>query len=156
MSVIHEALKKTGQPVEFHPQLFLKKKKSINWGPFFVMSVLVLIVSPILAPIFRNPYRNESLPSRPSENKGSYMKAQFAVEETPIAAAVSPVAEPTHALPNFNLNGLVYAHNDSYCLINGKVIKVGETVGGATLVKVTPNEAELNYQGQDIVLPASA
>ena len=156
MSVIHEALKKTGQPVEFRPPLFLKKKKSINWGPFFVVSVLVLIVSPILAPIFRSPYHNEVLPSKPSEITDSNRKAQFAVEETPIAAVLPPPAAVTSILPNFDLNGLVYSHSDSYCLINGKVVKVGEQVNGATLVKVTPSEAVLNYRGQEIVLPAAA
>ena len=157
MSVIHEALKKSGQPVEFRPPFFLKKKRSINWGPLFVMSVLILIVSPILAPIFRNPYRNEALPSRLPEPaiKESHMKAQFAVEETPITPAAAPVAAVTPVLPNLCLNGLVYSGNDSYCLINGKVVKIGETVSGATLTRVTADEAELDYHGQKIILPAN-
>ena len=156
MSVIHEALKKTGQSTQIR-QVISRKKKSINWGPFFVMGVLVVIVSPIIAPLFRSPYRNEALSApKTVQAAESDLKTQFAVEEAPLpvpppipAPPPAPVAPPQ---PNFWLNGLVYSGSNSYCLINGKVVREGQRIDGATLVKVTPDEAVLDYEGRQIVL----
>ncbi len=151
MSIINEALKKTGQSVAHEPRPELLRKRSrVNWGPFFVMGILALVTAPILAPWFSRPYKTTQaalqVPSGTTVGAGQ-MRGQFAIEETSLAMA--PV-------PNFALSGLVYSKADSYCLINGKVLKIGDQVGGATLSQVTPNEAVLNYRGEKIVLPASA
>ena len=181
MSIINEALKKAGQSILSEtkkspvspPSIFrlepLKKKKPVNWGPIFVMSVLVLITAPILAPLFHSSYR--TLPPAVAGQEYAHLadknlqtgseptlKAQFGIEEIPLSApqTIPNVPRMTAALPNFSLNGLVYSNGESYVLINKKVIKVGERVGGATLVKVTPDSAVLDYQGETIVLQADA
>ena len=159
MSIIHEALKKAGQPVlleiksesKVKMPLGRRQKSPINWGPLLVVFILVLVVSPILTPLMSRSYKSNVDESAAS----SHMKAQFAVEEAPIIPpATAVVAIPT--LPNFMLNGLVYANEGSYCLINGKVVKLGEVIEGATLIKVTPDSAQLDYQGRKIILPANA
>ena len=165
MSVINEALKKanrtpgTGSPAK--PEVLLqravpaKRNSPINWGPIFVMAVLLLIVSPIVVPLFRSPYSNAAGGAYTQGN----MRAQFAVEEVPIPvpplAALPAQTAVSSTPPNFWLNGLVYSDKDSYCLINGKIVKLGETVGGATLIKVTPSQAVLRYEGRDIMLAAN-
>ena len=184
MSVINEALKKAGQSVmgekgsgaqtpgsQFRPEL-LKAKGRINWGPFFVIAVLLLITTPILAPLFHGSfqntavYSNQPVPSTAEKIAGAVnRRSQFAVEETPIAAPAAPsvaaVAPAPRSFlpkltPEFSLDGLVYSTGGSYCLINGKVLEVGGTVNGARLVSVTPTEAVLDYQGKSLVLSATA
>ena len=153
MSMIHEALKKAGRPVseeskktEFHlPPL--KRDRRMNWGPVFVLAILAFITTPLVAPLFHSSYQNKTA----SPN----MKSQFGVEEAPLMPISRPTAGLMGALPNFSLNGLVYSNEGSYCLINGKIVKVGQMVGGATLIKVTPSEAVLDFKGEKIVLPAS-
>ena len=153
MSIINEALKKAGQPIlADHPEL-RKKKSRVNWGPIFVIGVLALITAPLLAPWFNSPYKTTQMdkktPKLPAlETSNSRMSGQFAVEESPIAIGPS--------LPNFSLSGLVYSKTDSYCLINGKVMRIGDQVGGATLSEVTPREVVLDYRGEKVVLPANA
>ena len=166
MSIINEALKKAGQPVELRSAIS-RKKNRINWGPFFVMSVLILIVSPIIAPAFHNPYYNEApvppaspvvsapIPEASHEPKESTMKEQFVVEEVPIVpmpVLAKPVAPPE---PDFLLNGIMFSKAQSYALINGKVVRIGESVDGATLIKVTDEQAVLDYGGREIVLSAN-
>ena len=170
MSIINEALKKTTQPImtetqkttqETRPEL-LRRKTRMNWGPIFVIGVLVLITAPILTPLFYSPYKTTSpIKEIPIGSvlaaSNSRMSGQFAVEEAPIATTSRLAAAPsTGPLSNFSLNGLVYSKTDSYCLINGKVMRIGDRVGGATLLQVTPNEAVLDYRGEKIVLPANA
>ncbi len=169
MSIINEALKKAGQPIvgekksyeeqknlshepksKFRVEL-LRKKAPVNWGPVVIMGLLALITAPIIAPLFNSPYKSsaQKLPPGGIAAEASFgpVSKQFAIEESPIS---------TTAVPNFSLNGLVYSNTDSYCLINGKVMRVGDQVNGATLSQVTPNQAVLDYRGEKIVLPASA
>ena len=160
MSIINDALKKAGQPIYaetkksgFQPEL-LKKKGRINWGPLFVAAVLVLVTAPILAPIVKD--LSLTSPEQAPELPTTIMKKQFAVEEVPTPPAIERPALMGVRIPRFSLNGLIYSEGGSYCLINGKVVKAGETVSGATLVRVTPTEAVLDYLGEKIVLTADA
>lgn len=170
MSVIHEALKKSGQPIMtetprnaqesrpgFRPELLRKKPRS-NWGPFVGLVVLVLVGAPVIAPLLdtpsgSNPVREISAGSPFSAS--SNMKRQFAIEEAPLPAmpALSK-ARPGGRMPLFSLTGLVYSNTDSYCLINGQVVRVGDRVGDAVLSQVTPEGAVLDYRGEKIVLLA--
>lgn len=179
MSIINDALKKAGNPSQPEPkrpetgrlnQPILqpvpgaRKKSSINWGPVFVLLVLTMITGPLIAPIFSSPYRSTStalvVPSyRESLNQVSgNRQAQFAIEEAPRLAAAAPAAilkSQAAVLPSregFVMNGIVYGDPASFCIINGKVVKVGEKVGGATLVAVTPEKATLKFEGKTIDL----
>ncbi len=193
MSIINEALKKAGQdkhpaiaessPASKQTSFFIaepnkklipelaKKKQKVNWGPVFVLLVLVLITGPLVAPIFSSPYRStssaflvpsyqEALAASGQAKNGDPENrlAQFVIEESPILStatagirnALSPLRMADR--PNFLINGIVYSSPDSYCIINGKVVKVGERINGATLKSVTPEKAILEYNGSKIEL----
>ncbi len=174
MSVINEALKKSGQPVvaetqkntqetksEFRSQL-LKKKTRVPWGAIFVVSLLALLTTPIWSTLFygsnKTSVKTKEISGRSAlEVSSGRMSGQFAVEESAIAPASRPMTAPWGAqIPNFSLNGLVYSKTDSYCLINGKIMRIGDRIGEATLSQVTPNEVILDYRGKKIILPANA
>ena len=76
-------------------------------------------------------------------------KAQFGIEEAGLFRGMAPGAMQT---PNFNLTGIVYSAADSFCIINDRVIKVGEIVQGAKLINVGPNEVTLDYKGDKLQL----
>jgi hypothetical protein len=159
MSVINDALKKAGQKSDLLPGA-PKRKTRFNWGPLFVIGILLLITTPLLGPLFHQPYLNQSTAQQQSvgvamPSETSNMKAQYAVEEMPLLVPAKAFGVPAGRTPNFSLNGLVFSPDGSYCLINGKVVKTGETVGGATLEQVTPNEAVLDFKGNKIVLTAN-
>lgn len=161
MSIINEALKKAGQPILADRPEFSRRKTRMNWGPIFIMGILLLITTPILAPMLNSPYKTGSVKevSLGSALPGAsvQMKKQFSIEEAPAPMLAGPPSTSrTGWMPNFSLSGLVYSKTDSYCLINGKVVRVGETIGDATLVEVTPSGAVLDYRGEKIVLPANA
>ena len=152
MSIINDALKKANQDRGLRGSPMLKtvsdKKKSVNWGPIFVLLVAGVIISPLAAPFFSNPFRqavyNTGLTA--TENR----KAQFGVEEMAMARPI-----PMAALsPSFNLSGIVFSlkGDDSYCIINNQVLKKGDKIAGAKLIKVTPEEAVLEYNGRQITL----
>lgn len=165
----------TGARIELRSH---KKKHGFNWGPIFVLLVLFLITGPIIAPFFAAPFKKElssgsspgtvsvgqnSLPDSAlfaSKNPpgafsgGAMRKGQFGMEEIPLVPTPGPGGTSAGAASrrNFNLSGIVYSPTESYCIINDKIVKVGEQVGGATLLEITPDKVVLDYQGQRVLL----
>ena len=100
MSIINEALKKAGiskelggaAPVQ-HDSVrrnleieFQRRKQSVNWGPLFILLVLVLITGPIIAPIFSSSFKQANVSTQPALQSTNQIPA----------GAVSPIA----ALPD--------------------------------------------------------
>lgn len=50
------------------------------------------------------------------------------------------------------LTGVVEGGGEPLAIINGQIMRVGETVDGATLIAVDRNTARLRHRGQEIVL----
>lgn len=154
------------------------KKHGFNWGPVFVLTVLFLIAGPILLPLFITPFKRQaylgsssektalvgqiSLPdaqTRSPQNPTAAAanmtrKSQFNVEEAPRGTAPSlfRALNPAPAKTAFNLSGIVYSPQESYCIINDQIVKVGEFIGGAKLLGITSNKVTLDYQGRAIFL----
>ena len=184
MSIINEALKKAVREKEagFSVQdrevvrrklevEFQRKGPVLNWGPIFILLVLVLITGPIVAPLFSTPFKNANYPGNlssrpasqnipaqpaaevanlPASTPDATRKAQFAVEESPVFGG-SPILNVSR-MPDLSLSGIVYSPKESYCIINNKIVKVGDTVLGAKLVDVSRTTVKLNYQGQELQL----
>ncbi len=182
MSIINDALNKAGQPIksesqhssgrsadprsgkqaELKPALQIERRKNTpNWGPFFLVGVLLLVTGPIVAPIFFNNPSSKILSASTDSavaplSLGSSLKGQYAVEEMPLSQQIMQPArlgKTVNPLTQFKLSGVVYSEAGSYCLINGNVVTQGESVGGAVVEKITANEVTLNYQGETITLP---
>lgn len=243
MSIIHDALKKAKQSnlkgssqapsknptfskklsstfsIEYDPQ-----KSKVNWGPFFIMAVLLLITGPIVAPIFSTSFHEEprhlikskdALSGVPvdelgtdntvnplqdanplPENSGAdtptqaiyqadldalsaasltthhppmtslgagfdTRKGQFAIEESPLSQAstmndiATQAARLTPQTPNLVITGVVLSSDESYCIINDKVVRKGDKISGATLRSISKDGATLEYEGQNIILPVN-
>lgn len=164
MSIINDALRKAnqernvyslGQKLEGNPMSLKaanEKKRSMNWGPLFVVLVAGVIVGPIAAPYFSNPFRQAAYETVSSGLGSENRKGQFGIEEMGALRAMPPAA--VMGSPAFNLSGIVFSHKgtDSFCIINDQVLKPGDTIRGATLVSVTAEKAVLNYKGEEIVL----
>ncbi len=181
MSIINDALKKANQPVIADKQSAQAKsaiapstlrptvqnykvKSKFNWGPLFVIAMVALIAGPVAGPIlFRaTPVQSESMEKTVvvGDVQNSNLQAQFSVEEAPLPSRMESMfaAKPsgsTTGTPKLALSGVVYSEAGSYCLINGKVLRVGETVGGATINKITQSEVSLSFGDQQIVLPVT-
>ena len=183
MSIINDALKKAGQPVSGNTQTHTsaaaklvqvqpvvekhRRPSRVNWGPFFVVAIVAFITGPIIAPLLKGPYvqapagpqetatKQQSMGQEVSSNRA---RGQFAIEEAPLpSASILTIARPSSSkMPRFALSGLVYSQAGSYCLINGKVLKVGESVGGATVQSISQNEVVLNYEGSEVRLASAA
>jgi len=171
VSIINEALKKAvrekeaghssgdRETVRRNIELeFQHKKSRFNWGPIFILLVIVLISGPIVAPIFSTWTKGgvdhtggaKALASNPKANQ----KAQFAIEESPLFGSAPP-AVILSKTPNFILSGIVYSPKESYCIINNEIVKVGDRIQGAKLLSVSQNSVRLDYRGKETALTLS-
>ncbi len=156
-------------------RLEFQKKQGFNWGSLFVLLVLFLITGPIIAPLFSLPMKKEAflnvgpiaskdlavISSKPikeaAESFSSTRKAQFGIEETPrlpSTVIAPPAFSALSSRPDFALSGIVYNPKESYCILNDKIVKIGERVSGAKLLAITPEKVVLDYQGETISLVA--
>lgn len=174
MSIINEALRKAGKDtgISLTPKsepmaagnlgITVERRSSkINWGPLFVISVLVLITGPIIAPVFSTPFRKDIAPYSVSTNKLSQApslpaamntrQAQFGIEETPLLGSTGPASMP----PAMFLSGIVFSPENSYCILNDRVVKVGEQIDGAKLIGIQNDGVTVEYQGQTLTIPVN-
>ncbi len=165
MSIINDALKKARQDSRSSGETSSekpfyaegpRKKSSGSWAPVFIVLVLLLVAAPVLSPIFSSPFRSSSSEKAAVENTAvvappaSNLQKQFGIEESALLSSGAAAALP----PGLNLTGVVYAANaDSYCIINGSVLKAGDSVQGAKLVAITEDKVVLEKNGETIELP---
>jgi len=152
MSAINEALKKSGQSILTQSESRSskpKRKTQTLWGATFIVSLLALIAVPVwssLTPKIISDRLTSGI-SSPS------MRRQFAVEEVPLKSTLHRAPAPLGMrVGNFSLSGLVYSKTGSFCLINGKVMKIGDRIGETMLSQITPDEVVLDTRGEKIIL----
>ncbi len=164
MSIINEALKKAGKEKEStHSMPILQirnsapkmgasvKRSSFNWGPLFVILVLLLITGPIVAPLFSTPFKRGELMHSEVVAPANVSPAprQFLIEESPLfQPAISPLVDP----PHLSLTGIMRSPNDAYCILNNKIVKTGESIQEAKLIRVEPDHVVLDFKGREITL----
>lgn len=53
---------------------------------------------------------------------------------------------------NFTLNGIVYDADDSWAIINNKVVRTGDTLEGANVLSIAPQKVVLLFKNERFVL----
>lgn len=151
MSIINEALKKTGQ----HIQENEAKKNSLpdkKTGPRpLLLYILILLVGISLSSFIF------SLLGHKIKTVEVSKKAAIAIQQPAILPPlpVEPVlAKEEKKAPEaaFVLNGIFFSDNDGYALINNQIVRENESVDGAKVTKITANTVELNNQEKLITL----
>ncbi len=157
MSIIHEALKKVNHPITnpdrkaVRPEVELHRRKaSGGWGPLFLLLVCFLAAGPVLVPLLFKS-------STASRGEGGPAHSQFAIEEAPLPVAPPPAPRTMPALRTtrpgtYRLTGVVFSTAESYCLINGLVLKLGEKIGDAVVESISQEAVTLALNGQKLTL----
>ncbi len=64
----------------------------------------------------------------------------------------TPVTPPPPAEPVLALNGVVRGVGESFAIINGTIVRLGETIEDATLLRVDSGMAIVRRKGKDLIL----
>ena len=73
------------------------------------------------------------------------------VESTLSPAPQPPLPQPLPQ-PHLELTGIVEGHGESFAIINGNIMRVGDTLDGATLLEVGGESARVHWGDGELVL----
>jgi len=93
-----------------------------------------------------------------SQKKQAVSSSQPSTQTPALAPSVSVEAKmetQKESLPEFTLNGVFFSGNEGYALINNRVVKEGDKLDGATVVQISLDEVDLEFNGSIIKLSDS-
>lgn len=152
MSIIYDALKK----VETSQANDAKTKidKGVKSKPkIYLLYALMICLGLFMANIFYGWLSQK----KPADKKEPYLAPTppTAALETNVSVEVEMETQK-ESLPAFTLNGVFFSGGEGYALINNRIVKKGDKIGGATVVQIFLDEVELELDGSIIKLSNSA
>lgn len=76
--------------------------------------------------------------------------AEVVEEEVPIPIVKEEVIE--REIPKMVLNGIFASGTGSYCLINNRIVREGDTILGVKVVRIESNKVVLDAFGKEMIL----
>ncbi len=151
MSIIYEALKKIEKSQSIKPGESKKPDKkdvilSVIAGIIFICAFVVffnLISKPQSAALNKPP---SSAPVK-EETQGNTPQA------LPLQAA-APASVKEEAV--LVLSGIFFEKDKAYCIINNRILKDGDSIEGAKIVKIMMEKVILDSKGKEIILTNSS
>lgn len=164
MSIIYDALKKvekqdTGVDLKVKTETKLKPKFKT-----YLIYVLVVcfgfFVASIFFSLFGRSFRKKTdvlaknktiLPAQPQPVTDTTVTPK--PPSTPPVSVPAEIVEPQkEPSPAFVLNGVFFSQEEGYALINNQIVKEGDQIDGALVVKIDLSQVELDKEGSTIKL----
>ena len=108
------------------------------------------------------PVRSSEPPPAPSSATEAFAGSEpVVVTPEPLAGSEPPAApvfypfflhRPPVQPPELKLNGVVAGVGETFAIINGSIVRLGDSIAGATLVSVENDTARLRWQEQELQL----
>lgn len=165
MSIIYDALKKVEQS---HDAATEAKKEGRSARPPFKFKRIYLLVIclGVLAgaavikfmPLQRPAAKPAAAPSAPVTRPTPLPStlpppASIPAQEAPKAPEPPEPGVKLRRLENsLVLNGVFYARDGAYALINNQIVRTGDIIDGAKVKRIGDNEVELEFEGADFKL----
>lgn len=151
MSIIYDALKKveiSKRRDELGPESDKRPKRKTKSYLLFILAVCVGLFAASILYEWLTP----KISLKSAENK-----QVMPVVDTGAPAPVETKAiTPEAALPALALNGVFFSEDEGYALINNRIVKKGDRIEGATVMKISMEEVDLDFGGSVIKLLNSA
>lgn len=142
MSIIYDALKKVENP-EIKPKVkpplenlnLNSSKQSLqpkNSKAIYIVIPLVLVSIILLTKSIIGATSNKPTKVAP---------------QTPPATMKIP-----SSTSRLTLNGIVYDNKRSYAIVNNEVVRIGDSIKGAKIIRILPKAVEFEVKGKTIIL----
>ncbi len=95
--------------------------------------------------------KDEEPVSKPVEKEVEAKKPIVATAVKAVKDLISPIKEkvqPSDPFPNVQLSGIFYNASNPAANINGKIVRVGNTISGVKILSITRNSVQLQYNNQ--------
>lgn len=148
MSIIYEALKKVGDSGSVNPLSGKEKNKKIPVKPY-LLCVLVaafgLFIANLLFSLFTRP-------PGALQSKIAPPQKELPAASIPAPANLTAQVIEKEISPAWVLNGVFFSQDSGFALINNQIVKEGDAVLGATVVRITRDLVELKFKDSEIKL----
>lgn len=135
----------------FAIMLFMELTKALTAKPrTYLLYVGMVCVGFFMASIFFKalaPRIAKEIPARQSPPQTEPPEELPGVSAPPEAEVVAPEEIQTILPPTLSLNGIFSSRDGNYALINNQVLKVGDSIEGATIKWIGATEVELEFGG---------
>lgn len=160
MSIIYDALKKVERSQEdINSSVTINrsgKPKTKIYLVYIFTLCLGFFIASMLFNSFTKSFRINSVKKIPDTTKDNISTLTL---ETNIPSAETKVSLPTESkeetLHQFILNGIFFSQDQGYALINNQIVKEGDLIDGALVLRVSLEEVVLESKGSTIKLYAN-
>lgn len=168
MSIIYEALKKTEKMIRRDLKVGVdtkpgRPKFKIKVIALYVLMVcLGLIIGNFVIVFLNHPsgikvVENTPVPARPLLKEKAQIDKKVESVSKPIETTLRETKQNLLSVKEepqkpFVLNGIFFSQDEGYALINNRIVKTGDSVAGAMVLRITADEVELNSSGATIKL----
>lgn len=139
MSIIYDALKKVEQSANgknITTKITEDDKKQYLRN--YLLYGAVVLLGVFTASLFFSLFSKKPIPPKLPLPAPAPSPLPMAVTATP---ALEQEVKPREA--SFVLNGIFFSENEGYALINNRIVKIGDEIEGATVVRITSDQVEL-------------
>ena len=156
MSIIYDALKKVENKVgQIKAQAFpVSPKREKNFQvKIFILFLSVLAIGFIMAKMLFS----FTLTAKPKISAPPSFNQPQAPKKQVIDIVREPLEKPIESEPpaTLLLNGVFFSGQEGYALINNQILKEGDSVEGAQVMRITLEGVELEKSGLRTKLPIS-
>ncbi len=168
MSIIHDALKKVeafganqtktkiDKSVKSKPNIYFLYALVICFG-FFIANIFYEWLFPKYSLNTANIVTKGQPPTDKEQAVSSYSQPSSEAATSGTSAPMQTKIETQKETPpSLTLNGVFFSENGGYALINNRIVKQGDKIGGATIVQIFLDEVDLEFNGSIIKLSDSA
>lgn len=134
-------------------------KTLIVSGSLLVLAIIFLTVANLF--LFPSADVETVIPPKPFDYAGEPLEAEaytdmsreiVLIEDKSgfngIAKVFKRKSTRQQLLSNFTLNGIVYDTDDSWAIINNRMVRTGDALDGAKIISIEPQKVVLNFEGE--------
>lgn len=144
MSIIYDALKKVDVSTNDNINSKGKPDKKERKPKPRLLYILTICFGLFVVSVFLTFSTKEQNPPRSNITKS---------QDTNLSSAISKPADiQKQSKISFSLNGVFFSENEGYALINNQIVKEGDKIDGATVMRIGLDEVELEFEGSTIKL----
>ncbi|RKY31892.1 MAG: hypothetical protein DRP74_03940 [Candidatus Omnitrophota bacterium] len=156
MSIIYDALKKVEKDVS-KGQDFKEQKPSARYKIYLLYGLVLFAGIFAALAIFR--FVSSTAEKKIASSNETPSTISIASSGVPQQALPAPSEGPMAVtrllqkpLPSLVLNGIFFAKDGAYALINNRIVRKGGEIEGAKVESITSNSVELSYAGETFTL----
>jgi hypothetical protein len=155
MSIINEALKKTGESIQKNSAQetgLRNKKPGLKPYLFYLLIFIVgLFLSSLIFSLIKRKVEKPAITESPAKT------TSIPEKQPQISQALPAVMPEKQNKPEkkFILNGIFFSDNKGYAIVNNQIVREKDSIDGVNVEKITANTVELNNEGKIISLSTS-